>query len=383
MRITFVIDQLNCGGAEQQLITLCQGLTRRGHDVHVISIYARGIVLREELDAIGVPVWVANRRGRTDLTVLWRLRRLMRATRPDLIHAFLSGAALLTPLLKWMGVETPILLSERSVNDWRSPSRILLENILRERVAGITCNAEAIKTHLIEKEKVSADKIAVIYNGLRPTRRNRPALESIETARERIGAPSGAVVVTCVANFSAIKQHRTLIQAFALAKRSVDHLFLLLIGQGELESDTRMLTATHGVADSTRMIGDCTNPLPFLCASNIAMLTSVIEGCSNALLEAMAMGLPIIASQAGGNGELVQHGYGGYVCPVGDVKAFAQALTRCAGNPHQAALMGQHNLSRIQRCFTDDIMVTQSIEYYEQILAKAGCTPPEQMAMAP
>jgi glycosyltransferase involved in cell wall biosynthesis len=152
------------------------------------------------------------------------------------------------------------------------------------------------------------------------------------------------------------------------AKRQVGNLFLVLIGRGTLESEIRRQVDDLGLRESCRLITDCANPLPFLCASRVAILTSLLEGCSNALLEAMAMGLPVVASNTGGTPELVTHGRGGYLCPVGEVGSFAKALVRLASEPHTANRMGRYNRQRVDERFTDEVLVTRSLSLYESIL---------------
>jgi glycosyltransferase involved in cell wall biosynthesis len=93
-----------------------------------------------------------------------------------------------------------------------------------------------------------------------------------------------------------------------------------------------------------------------------------VEGCSNALLEAMAMGLPVIASDAGGNKELIDNERGGLVCAVGDVDAFAQAIARLANDSTLRHRMGVYNVEKIHRDFTDDNMVEKHLELYNQVL---------------
>ena len=120
MRVAYVIDQLDCGGAEQQLVTLCRGLKRRGHDVHVITIHER-MELRNDLDAVDIPVAVAHKYGAYDLSTVWRLRGLIGKIDPHVVHAYLPTASLLTPLSRWIGVTAPVLQSERGMNDLAFP----------------------------------------------------------------------------------------------------------------------------------------------------------------------------------------------------------------------------------------------------------------------
>ncbi len=371
MKIVFVIDQLDVGGAEQQLITLCHGLKNRQHDVGVISVHGR-LGLKAQLDHIHVPVTVVGKAGTYDVSVAWRLRQQIRALEPDLVHAYLPTASLFTGMTKWLGVTAPVLASERGVNDWRSSLRILLENIVRRRVAHITCNAEAIKRHLVNVEGVHTDMVSVIYNGLRRDRRTQPADAAVNDARRLIAAPPGAVVVTCVANFSTVKQHHVLLRAFAKARQRAPNLFLVLVGKGPLEDSIRAAIRDVPSLRSVRIVTDCVSPLALLSASNIAILTSRLEGCSNALLEAMAVGLPVIASDVGGNPELVVAGKGGYVCPDADASAFADALVGLANDPALAGRMGDYNRRRVNEQFTDDAMVERTLGLYRKVLSPGG-----------
>jgi glycosyltransferase involved in cell wall biosynthesis len=194
----------------------------------------------------------------------------------------------------------------------------------------------------------------------------------VHRARKTISAPRQSCVIICVANFVSEKQHHVLLKAFASAKREIENLFLVLVGKGELEHHVRQSIAGLGLEQASRIVGDCVNPLPLLCSADVAVLTSSIEGCSNALLEAMAMGLPIVASDAGGNRELVKNNVGGFICPIGDVAAFAQALMKLAQDRTLATTMGRYNVERIKKLFTDDIMIERTMELYEQVLSKKG-----------
>ena len=299
MNIVLVADQLDIGGAEQQVVTLAKGLHKRRHDVSVVSIFDR-LELRPELDAVGVPVAVAGRRSKYDFSTVLRLRRLLTEIKPDLVHAYLPAASVFVPMTRWLGIKVPIVLSERDVNSWRVGVRLRVEQFIRRSAAHVTCNAEAIKRHLVDVERVRPEKITVIYNGLRDERLHRPPADAIMAARERIGAPADATIVVCVANLSEKKRHDVLLSAFREARAAHPRLFLVMIGRGRLEEPIRQLIREHDLENSSRIITDCSNPLAYLCAAHIKALTSDVEGCSNALLEAMAMGLPQSSLPRGG-----------------------------------------------------------------------------------
>jgi glycosyltransferase involved in cell wall biosynthesis len=229
-------------------------------------------------------------------------------------------------------------------------------------------NAEAVRRHLVDVEGVALEKTSVIYNGLVPARRTRASREEVAAARERMGAPDGTFVVACVANFVPEKAHNVLLEAFARAKKSANDLFLVLVGKGHLEKDIRKARKQLEIEDSSCIVEDCLNPAGILCASHAAVLTSSIEGCSNAVLEAMAMALPLVVSNAGGNAELVDHGSGGFVCAVGDVDAFAQALVHLSRHKELGSEMGAYNARRVQQEFTDDILIDRTLALYRQVL---------------
>ncbi|MGE0821950.1 MAG: glycosyltransferase [Candidatus Binatia bacterium] len=371
MKILFVINQLACGGAEQQLVTLCEGLRKRHHDVSVVSIYNQ-LDLRERLDRLQIPIRVGRKYCKIDVTVVWRLRCLIQQAKPDIVHSYLPASALFTAMTKWLGVTSPVIQAERSINTWRSKGRLWLDTVVRRRVAGIVCNAHAIRAHLIEVERVPPQKVALIYNGLAPERGTPPSREAISVARQQLRAPFGAYIVIAVANFVKEKQHQVLLAAFARAKKQAPHMFLVLVGKGALESEIRHTVAQLDLVSSTQLITNCTNPLPLLCAADLAVLTSDIEGCSNAILEAMAMGLPLVVTDAGGNRELVTHGAGGIVCRVGDIHAVAEGLGRLAQDRQLAQVMGRYNRERVCREFTDDSMVERTLALYHQVVKKTA-----------
>jgi glycosyltransferase involved in cell wall biosynthesis len=244
------------------------------------------------------------------------------------------------------------------------------DQFIRRSAVHVTCNAEAIKRHLIDVEGVRPGKITVIYNGLRGERLHRPPADAIAAARDRIAAPPNATIVVCVANLSEKKRHDVLLAAFREARTANTNLFLTLIGRGRLEEQIKQLIQQHHLTRACRVITDCSNPAAYLCAAQIKALTSDVEGCSNALLEAMAMGLPGVVTDAGGNRELIVTGQGGEVCPIGDASALATALIRLAAEPATARHMGEFNHRRVHDLFTDDVMVNRSLALYERLAAR-------------
>lgn len=224
---------------------------------------------------------------------------------------------------------------------------------------GIATNAQAIKSSVAENDMVPMNKIAVIGNGL--------DIPDHPHVLPRIFSEFHADVwVGIVANLKPIKRVDLLIDALAkLIDSGVSQIIrVLILGEGRLKSELMQLAVEQGVADRIHFIGAVDNVTDYLYGLDVGVLCSDKEGLSNAILEYMACGLPVVATDAGGNAELVDATNG--VCiPIGDHIALAQALANLISNPTLRKQMGLRSLEKIKLNFTWDKIIPQWENYYE------------------
>ena len=338
LRIVLSIGSLQVGGTESQLVKLAGRLTARGHEVHVVAVRCGG-PYEEDLRALGVPLRVFSYRGlrgpgdRRDLRLLlsetrellaiWRhLRRL----RPDVCHGFLFTCyTRVLPLALLAGVPA-------RVNGRRGASPARPAGVLRALLdfAGhcsttlYVTNSHALSERLVREEKVPASRVEVIANGVEPP--SRVAAPGLSPAR-------GIVV----ANLIAYKGHADLVEALALLPKPPR---MCLVGDGPERGRLAALIEAHGLGDVVTLAGPVDDAREVLADYQFAVLPSHAEGLPNAVLEAMAAGLPVVATRVGGVPEVVADGVTGLLVPPRVPAALAAAVERIAGDPDLRRAMG-------------------------------------------
>jgi glycosyltransferase involved in cell wall biosynthesis len=189
-------------------------------------------------------------------------------------------------------------------------------------------------------------------------------------ARDALGLPGDARVVGSVMSLKPIKDPATLVKGFAgrAGLRPEDRL--VLVGEGPLAPDLQSLAGSLGVAEQLVLAGRRTEPQELLAALDVFCLPSHSEGCSNALLEAMAAALPVVATiAAGGSDEAVVAGETGHLVPAGDATLLAEVMDDLLSNPDAAHHLGRSGRRRAQELFSLDAMVQQHFDLYAELMA--------------
>jgi glycosyltransferase involved in cell wall biosynthesis len=250
---------------------------------------------------------------------------------------------------------------QSSLGSWRGRLRMLL---LRH-----WAHAHVALDDQIERELVGAgfleERIHRIVNGIDARR----FIESTDrkAAKEALGL-QGRTVILFVGRLSEQKALPFLIEAFSAAIGLLPELQLVLVGQGPLESKLRDQARHSGAADRISFIGHVRDVRPFLNAADVFVMPSLAEGISNALLEAMATGLPCVASDVGGSAELLDHGACGVLVPPGDAKRLSRAIVRLAGDQGYAKRLGSAARSRIRTQYDMSVVAGAYLKLYEQLL---------------
>jgi glycosyltransferase involved in cell wall biosynthesis len=365
-RVCLLIGQLGLGGTEKQVVLLADGLRARGIDTTVLVMFEGGP--REEvLRAAGVPVvhlgfCHTNARLRNipvNIAAFTRLVGHLRRIRPDILHAFLFHSYVTAAPAARLARVKVLVAGRRSLGDFKQDRRVLLA---MERVAtGLTdllvANAESVAEDTRLRENVRPDKLTVVYNGLPDT--------AFDAATPAVLATEHPVVL-CVANLKPYKGHRHLLEAVARLRDQDLPCTLALVGDGPerraLEDQARRLRI------DVRFLGTRTDIESLLARSYVAVLPSLHEGMSNAVMEAMAAGRPVVATDVGGTGELLRGR--GVLVPPSDPEALAGGLGRVLGDPAFAACLGERASAWSRTHLQVDAMVDRHVRIYRELLER-------------
>lgn len=295
-----------------------------------------------------------------------RVRRLGREVRRrgfDLVQTFMGDASLVGPVMaRVAGV--PVLVSRRDLGFWHTPRTVALLRRTGRLADGFLANAEAVKRHVVEVEHVPPADVAVVHNGHAFDGFARPRVAGLRAAH---GIPDDAVVVVLLANLKPLKRQPDLVEAAARLVRRHPRLHVLLLGGGP-QDDVRATATRCGVEGRVTVHHAQGGAIDFLHEAAVGVLCSETEGLSNAVLEYMACGLPVVATDVGGNPDLVVPGETGFLYPPGDVAALASHLDALLGDDALRARMGAAATARFRDRFGLARMVRETVAVYDRVL---------------
>lgn len=392
-RVCLLIGQLGLGGTEKQVTLLASGLARRGIETSVLVMFTGG-PYEETLRAAGIPVVHLRcpqlRRALSplphDATLLCRAARgtrfilrgigfvymamiailrlliRLRRERPDVVHAFLLHSYLIAAPAAHLARVPVLVAGRRSLGDRHRDNPLVLALIrAANRLTDLViANAHAVACDTRQVEGRSVPPVRTVYNGIADT-----AFESASPAALGTTGP----VILCVANLIWYKGHRHLLEACALLRDRGVAGTLVLAGDGPERGVLEQLA--DELAVDVRFLGRRTDIAALLAAADVCVLPSVTEGLSNAVMEAMAAGKAVVATNVGGTGELLRDGRG-ILVPPADAQALARALSRVLQDPELAARLGAQSREWARAHLRADAMVQRHIELYARSL-EAEC----------
>ena len=353
--VLIVIGQLEVGGTERHLLTMMPAV--QGDDVDV-TVYAMrgGGALEPALCAAGIEVVSPRHHSRRIVglarTAVHLLGTLARR-RPHIVHFFLPEAYLLGAPLSLVAVRCLRVMSRRSLNAYqrRWPFAAAIERVLHRRMDAVLANSVAIRAELLT-EGIDAGRVGLIPNGVATA---APAERDARIAtRARLDTPDDAFVLVKVANFIDYKGHADLVDALARAGSDLpaDWLVWLLGRDDGIRATIEARADAVGIREHVRFIDPVADVGPFLAAADVAVSASHEEGSSNAVLEAMAHALPVVATRVGGNAEVVVDGETGVLVAPREPDAIAEALVALAHDPVRRDTLGAAGRARVAERFS-------------------------------
>jgi glycosyltransferase involved in cell wall biosynthesis len=365
-RILFVSSLRRYGGGERWMLDTAAGLRQRGHDARLAA--RPGSVLAASAPARGIPLFTIEMRGDVDPIAITHFAGLLRRFQPQVVcpnldreiriaAASIRASRALRPrpirprLVPRRGSEFPL-------KDKRHYRLVYLFDIHR-----VIVNSEATKRTMVKDAPwFPPEKAVVVYNGLDTTQYTRHALHRNVLRlklRTSIGAPADAPVVTLVGELNERKQQRVVIEAMPHVLTRFPEARVLFVGDGDDRPVLEAAVRERGLESSIKFTGFRADVPEILTGSDALLLPSRVEGFGYVLIEAMAAGIPCIASNASSIPEIVQDGVTGILHAVGDSGAIAAAINEVLSDTERARAMGEAGSKIAREKFTFSAMLDQ------------------------
>ncbi len=378
--IIHVVHSLAGGGTERSVVTLLSRLHMPLVSQRVITLRNAGRLVASLPDHISCRALGKTGRSRSAFISLARLTHCSHT----LIHARntccwtdATLAAILKPdvtlVLGFHGLEIQGLLPMR--HRWIAR----LAHYIGGRFISVSESGRAMLHH---QAGIPHERIEVIHTGIDRKKFTHPHVELRHKARIRLGITADTIAIGCVGSLTAIKNHEQLLRAFAACRHSGREAVLVLIGEGQHRTKLHRLADQLGVEKHVRLLGQCPEVAPLLTALDIYVCCSHSEGISNAMLEAMACGLPIITNDVGDHRLVVRHAVDGMVLDEATVDSLVVALIKLADSHALRGVMGASACERVKR-FDVSRMVAEYEAYYHKCLFPSGATVVTKSSHAP
>jgi glycosyltransferase involved in cell wall biosynthesis len=356
-RICVLMDQIRSpdGGTEGQTLRLVEGLTGRGWEIDFVVLRITELV---RSDSLSTPVRVLGVGSLVDPRSWWKvgtLARDLRARRVGLVQAVFNDASVLAPPV-FRATGHRVVISRRDMGFWYTPAYRTVLPVTGRFVDAAVCNSQAVAEVTQQVEKIPAERIHVIYNGY--------AERPVPVATTDADAPP---VYGIVANLRPIKRIEDAIRALPRVRERVPRTKLHLVGAGD-PSPYRALAESLGVAEHVVFFGGRSDAEDLIADFDVGVLCSESEGFSNAIIEYLRAGKPVVCTRTGGNPEVVQDEVNGHLVGVGDVDALADRISGLLAEPDRRARLGAEGRRLVEERFGLSVMLDRYEELYRSLL---------------
>jgi glycosyltransferase involved in cell wall biosynthesis len=363
------VGSLNPGGAERIVVEMsCESCA--DYDVEVICLDTPGAWARD-LRERGVPVHSLWRQPGFDVSLPGKLENHFRRRGTRIIHAHQCTPWFYAALSRLLYPEPRLLLHEhgRFYPEEENRARAFVNRLLIRRLTHcFVAVSRDIRDRLVRYEGLDPTQIEVIYNGVSEA----PALTAVErqTLRREIGFSDNDFVVGTIGRFDPIKNLPMLVSSLEAATRHLDTVRGLIIGDGVAFEQLRGQIAAAGLSERVRLTGYRSDVGRLVQCLDLFVLSSLSEGTSMALLEAMAAGVAVAVTEVGGNPEIVVKAVTGWTVPSGSSEALTAVILDAGRKQEERERLAQAGRQRFQQEFSWARMMSMYRERYRQLLAK-------------
>jgi len=370
-----IVYALAVGGSEMLARRLALGLMRRRYACSLYAVHDDG-ALADLLRADGIPCRAFSRKGKWDRSPLVRLVQQFRADGTKVVHTHHLGQLLYGGLAGRLA-GCRVIHTEHDYYSLSRPRSQQLLRVLARLADRVTAVAEPVRSFLEDTVGLPASKLITIQNGVEIHRYEA----AIPYDRKEWNLKNSDVIIGCVARLSPEKGHTVLLRAFRKVISRHPQARLAVIGDGEERERLQHLTADLNIGHFVRFLGLRVDVPEVLAACDIFTLPSIQEGFPMVILEALAAGKAVVASEVGAIPDVIRHGATGVLVPPGDVDALADALCLLIEEEGARQRLGHRGREFVREAYDFDRTVGRYDNLYQRVLGEAGMLSPSGLAL--
>ena len=357
-----VVDSLEVGGAERHVVDLAVALSRREYEVTVAcsvagdlykSLEEANVTVRSLLDQLV--------KRRVSAAYARALRRLAKDERFDLVHAHVYASAAAAAIAT-VGTGVPLVVTEHTEAVWRGRRARLVTRWFCRRTSRVIAVSDAVKRRLVKQDDIPPGKIALIPNAV-PA--NPDSGSGTPPLRDEL---RDRPLVGVLARLQPEKGVATFLKAGAHVANIVPQACFIVVGDGPLRTELEVLVRRLCIEQNVRFLGFRSDPRALIELLDVLVVPSLTEGAPLVVLEAMAAGVPIVASAVGGIPDQIRHEGEGLLVPPGDPEALGDAVLKLLRDPGLARRMGASGCRKSASVFSHATMVARTEEVYRAAL---------------
>jgi len=374
INVCYLINALHVGGAERVVARTVARLDKNKYEAIVCCLWMRGAVA-DEIEKAGVRVINLDAKNKLDFRILFRLYRFLKEHKPDILHSFLFHANMVGRLMgRLAGV--PIIISSERVMEIEGQHRLLLNKVTAQLAHKIVTVSDNVRKFAIHQIGIAPEKLVTIHNGVDLKEYSvNPKQRWGEERREQLGINPSHRVIGTVGHMEKEKGWDYLLRAIPKVLAQHKEVTFLFVGEGSQKAELKQLARDLGISSRVMFAGyrdDVPQLLPIL---DVFVLPSIYEGMPNAIIEAMAMERPVVATRVGAVPEVVIDGETGILVARRDADALAEAICLLLEDKQLAKRMGMAGRERVEGLFTVEAMMARTEALYQELIEeKLGST---------
>jgi len=366
VKLLFIIHSLKFGGAERQLVELIKGLNRRTYEVHLVCLDNVSEGYTELLTRIGVNIHYFSRSYKYDLRPIFSICRFIKEKQIDLVHTFENLGSLFGLSAAKLSGRPVVCSAVRNAKDKNFKLKLSVK-IFAKFADILVANSKAGFANRFKKINPG---FKVVYNGVDFNRFKNEKVDILKIKKD-IGADNFKQVIGMVASLSSHKDHETLLDAAPVILRKFPELCFLFIGDGREREKLESKTRRSGLKDNVIFLGYRNDVDRVIQILDIAVLLTNsdvhLEGISNAIIEAMAVGVPVVASEGGGTNEIIKHDVNGLLVPPKHVEKTTEAITELLEDKTKAKRLATAAKNFVTERFSLQRYVKEYANIYQEL----------------